>query len=161
MTVDLRTRYLGPRAPLADRRVGRAAQRRAGHGRAGSSDAGRRRHRPAVAVRGGDPRTRRSSSTGRSSRAPSTSPRRSTTSRRSDAFVGAADRYLAALERVKAAVGVPVIASLNATHAPAAGSATRGCIEEAGADALELNLYHVAADPRPDGRRRGGGRPRR
>ena len=42
-----------------------------------------------------------------------------------DGFIGAADRYLAALERVKAQAAVPIIASLNAT-APAAGSATRG-----------------------------------
>ena len=33
-------------------------------------------------------------------------------------------------------------------HAPAAGSATRGGSRTPGADALELNLYHVAADPR-------------
>ena len=59
---------------------------------------------------------------------------------------GAADRYLASLERVKAAVGVPVIASLNASTA---GGWVRHAqrIEQAGADALELNLYHVAADP--------------
>ena len=31
---------------------------------------------------------------------------------------------------------------------PAAGSATRAPMQDAGADALELNLYHVAADPR-------------
>ena len=52
----------------------------------------------------------------------------------------------ASLERVKAAVGVPVIASLNASTA---GGWVRYAqrIEQAGADALELNLYHVAADP--------------
>ena len=33
-------------------------------------------------------------------------------------------------------------------HAPAAGSATPGGSRTPGADALELNLYHVAADPR-------------
>ena len=42
-----------------------------------------------------------------------------------ETFVGAADRYLARLERVKTEVGVPVIASLNASTV-AAGSATRG-----------------------------------
>jgi dihydroorotate dehydrogenase (fumarate) len=62
-------------------------------------------------------------------------------------FVGAADRYLASLERVKAQAAVPIIASLNATSA---GGWIRYAqrIQEAGADALELNLYHVAADPR-------------
>jgi dihydroorotate dehydrogenase (fumarate) len=63
-----------------------------------------------------------------------------------DGFVNAADRYLARLERIKAQSGVPVIASLNA-------STTGGWIryarrmEDAGADAIELNLYRVAADP--------------
>jgi dihydroorotate dehydrogenase (fumarate) len=62
-------------------------------------------------------------------------------------FVGAADRYLARLERVKTEVAVPVIASLNASTT---GGWVRHArrIEDAGADALELNLYHVAADPR-------------
>jgi dihydroorotate dehydrogenase (fumarate) len=64
-----------------------------------------------------------------------------------DTFVGAADRYLARLERVKTEVAVPVIASLNASTT---GGWVRHArrIEDAGADALELNLYHVAADPR-------------
>jgi dihydroorotate dehydrogenase (fumarate) len=64
-----------------------------------------------------------------------------------DTFVGAADRYLARLERVKSLVGVPVIASLNASTT---GGWVRHArrIQDAGADALELNLYHVAADPR-------------
>ncbi len=66
-----------------------------------------------------------------------------------DRFVGAADRYLLSLERVKAAVGVPVIASLNAsTRGGWVRQAQR--IEAAGADALELNLYHLATDPRRD-----------
>jgi dihydroorotate dehydrogenase (fumarate) len=61
-------------------------------------------------------------------------------------YVSAADRYLTSLERVKAKVEVPVIASLNVTTA---GGSVRHArrIEEAGADALELNLYRVAADP--------------
>ena len=62
-------------------------------------------------------------------------------------FVGAADRYLAALRRVKAQAGVPIIASLNATTAGGWVDYARA-IEDAGADGLELNLYHVAADPR-------------
>jgi dihydroorotate dehydrogenase (fumarate) len=64
-----------------------------------------------------------------------------------DGFIGAADRYLDSLERVKAQVAVPVIASLNATSAGGWISYARR-IEETGADALELNLYRVAADPR-------------
>ncbi len=55
------------------------------------------------------------------------------------------EEYLEHLGKVKSAVNVPVIASLN-------GSSTGGWIEyarkmqEAGADAIELNLYYVAAD---------------
>jgi dihydroorotate dehydrogenase (fumarate) len=58
----------------------------------------------------------------------------------------AADRYVADLETLKAAVDVPVIASLNATSS---GAWVRyaGLLADAGADAIELNLYHVAADP--------------
>jgi dihydroorotate dehydrogenase (fumarate) len=64
-----------------------------------------------------------------------------------EGFVGAADRYLASLERVKGQAGVPIIASLNANSA---GGWVRHArlIQDAGADALELNLYRVAADPR-------------
>ena len=58
----------------------------------------------------------------------------------------ASDRYLEHLLRVKQRVGVPVIASLN-------GAASEGwlhyarLLERGGADALELNFYHVATDP--------------
>jgi len=62
-------------------------------------------------------------------------------------FVGTADRYLTALARVKASVAIPVIASLNATSVGGWVSNARR-IQDAGADALELNLYHIAADPR-------------
>jgi dihydroorotate dehydrogenase (fumarate) len=63
-----------------------------------------------------------------------------------NAFVGTADRYLASLERIKGEVTVPVIASLNASTAGGWVRYARR-IEEMGADGLELNLYHVAADP--------------
>jgi dihydroorotate dehydrogenase (fumarate) len=48
--------------------------------------------------------------------------------------------------RAKAALDIPVIASLNGTSA---GGWTRFArfMQDAGADALELNLYHVASDP--------------
>jgi dihydroorotate dehydrogenase (fumarate) len=61
-------------------------------------------------------------------------------------FVGAADRYLASLEQVKAHASVPIIGSLNAYSAGGWVRYAR-LIQEAGADALELNLYHVAGDP--------------
>jgi dihydroorotate dehydrogenase (fumarate) len=64
-------------------------------------------------------------------------------------FAGAGDRYLAGLEAIKARAGVPVIASLNATTG---GGWVRHArlLEDAGADALELNIYHLAADPARD-----------
>jgi len=55
------------------------------------------------------------------------------------------DEYLAHLAKAKEAVDIPLIGSLN-------GTATGGWIdyarqiEQAGADALELNVYYVAAD---------------
>jgi dihydroorotate dehydrogenase (fumarate) len=64
-----------------------------------------------------------------------------------DDVADAGRRYLLDLERIKAAASdVPVIGSLNATST---GGWSRYAkrIEEAGADAVELNLYHVAADP--------------
>ncbi|MEO6317157.1 MAG: dihydroorotate dehydrogenase-like protein [Acidimicrobiales bacterium] len=64
-----------------------------------------------------------------------------------EAFPSVSDRYLARLEAIKAQASVPVIASLNAAS-PGSWSTYAQLIEEAGADALELNLYRVAADPR-------------
>jgi dihydroorotate dehydrogenase (fumarate) len=63
-----------------------------------------------------------------------------------DDFLDAGQRYLDDLERIRAASAVPVIASLNATSRGGWTSYGR-LIQDAGADAVELNLYHVAADP--------------
>ncbi len=54
--------------------------------------------------------------------------------------------YVSHIERVKEQVDVPVIASLNGTNI---GGWLRYAqvLEDAGADAIELNLYSVAADP--------------
>ncbi len=76
-----------------------------------------------------------------------------------EGFVGAADRYVAMVEQVKAATGVPIIASLNATNTGAWVRYAR-LIQSAGADALELNLYHVAGDPQRNADGHGGCRPR-
>jgi dihydroorotate dehydrogenase (fumarate) len=56
------------------------------------------------------------------------------------------DRYLTRVEQAKAALGVPVIASLNASSV---GGWVRYAklLEQAGADAVELNLYEVHVDP--------------
>jgi dihydroorotate dehydrogenase (fumarate) len=66
-----------------------------------------------------------------------------------DSFDHAGDRYLATIETLKAQLSVPVIASLNATS-PGGWVRHATLIEQAGADALELNLYHVSADPTRD-----------
>jgi len=55
-------------------------------------------------------------------------------------------QYLEQIRRIKAAVAVPVIASLNGTMVESWLEWARS-IEEAGADALELNIYYLAADP--------------
>ena len=62
-------------------------------------------------------------------------------------FPTAVDRYLTNLEAIKARVAVPVIASLNATSPGGWGRYAR-LLADAGADAIELNVYRVAADPR-------------
>ncbi len=60
-------------------------------------------------------------------------------------------QYLSLLERTAAAVDVPVIASLN-------GVTTGGwtdyasALQQAGAAAIELNIYHLPADPLTSGR---------
>jgi len=55
------------------------------------------------------------------------------------------DEYLEQIARIRKAVAVPVIGSLNGTS-PGGWLRYAKLIEEAGADALELNVYTVAAD---------------
>ena len=57
------------------------------------------------------------------------------------------DRYLSQLLAVKQAVAVPVIASLNGTTLGYWLEAAK-LLEQAGADAIELNVYRLATDPR-------------
>lgn len=60
------------------------------------------------------------------------------------------EQYLTQIDRIKQAVHIPVIASLN-------GITTGGWVDyarlmqQAGADALELNVYYLATDPREPG----------
>lgn len=61
-----------------------------------------------------------------------------------------ADEYLDLVRRTRARVAVPVIASLNASR-PGAWADYAAQIEGAGARALELNIYSVAADLDADG----------
>jgi dihydroorotate dehydrogenase (fumarate) len=55
------------------------------------------------------------------------------------------EQYLEQLRRIKAAVAVPVIASLNGTT-PAGWLHYGKLMQEAGADALELNVYYIPTD---------------
>ncbi|MFN7176380.1 MAG: dihydroorotate dehydrogenase-like protein, partial [Thermaurantiacus sp.] len=67
----------------------------------------------------------------------------------SGAFSMDGEGYLAELAALKGAVDVPVVASLNGTSD---GGWTRHAVKlaDAGADALELNLYDIATDPAED-----------
>ena len=60
-------------------------------------------------------------------------------------FVFAPDEYLEHLRRVKESVGIPVIGSLNGTSI---GGWTDYAweMEQAGADAIELNIYYLPTD---------------
>ena len=60
-------------------------------------------------------------------------------------------RYLTVLERAAAAVDVPVIASLNAIT-PAGWTDYARAMQDAGASAIELNIYYLPGDPRISGR---------
>jgi dihydroorotate dehydrogenase (fumarate) len=63
-----------------------------------------------------------------------------------DDYATGPDRYLELLAEAKERLQIPVIASLNGTT-PGGWLEYAKLMEEAGADALELNLYLVAADP--------------
>ncbi|MEI8233724.1 MAG: dihydroorotate dehydrogenase-like protein [Verrucomicrobiota bacterium] len=54
--------------------------------------------------------------------------------------------YLELIGKIKATVSIPVIASLNGTT-PGGWTGHAKLIEQAGADALELNYYDLPADP--------------
>jgi dihydroorotate dehydrogenase (fumarate) len=65
---------------------------------------------------------------------------------RRDEFALGPDQYLEQVRRIRDAVAVPVIASLNGSTASGWLEHAR-LIEQAGAHALELNVYYVATDP--------------
>lgn len=67
-----------------------------------------------------------------------------------DQYMGELDNYLENIQRLKTELHIPVIASLN-------GTSNSGWLDygkelmQAGADALELNVYYVAANPDQSG----------
>jgi dihydroorotate dehydrogenase (fumarate) len=61
-------------------------------------------------------------------------------------FAFGPEEYLEHLRRVKEAIGIPVMASLNGSTIGGWTSYAQ-LLEEAGADAVELHLYHAASDP--------------
>nr|VFJ87823.1 MAG: dihydroorotate dehydrogenase (fumarate) [Candidatus Kentron sp. LFY]VFJ89472.1 MAG: dihydroorotate dehydrogenase (fumarate) [Candidatus Kentron sp. LFY] len=65
-------------------------------------------------------------------------------------FVSSLDRYLNQLRAIKETLEIPVIASLNGVT-PSGWIKHARVLEEAGADALELNVYFVAANPEQSG----------
>lgn len=56
------------------------------------------------------------------------------------------ERYLEQLARLKAEAGIPVIASLNGVS-PGGWVRYAKLMQEAGADAVELNIYYIPTDP--------------
>ena len=60
-------------------------------------------------------------------------------------FPGELDRYLEQLSSLKSSLDIPIVASLNGVT-PGGWIEHAKELQDAGADALELNVYHVAAD---------------
>jgi dihydroorotate dehydrogenase (fumarate) len=60
------------------------------------------------------------------------------------------DDYAAHVDRAKRAVAIPIIASING-HRATSWLSFAPLIEQAGADALELNVYNVPAEPHLSG----------
>jgi len=60
-------------------------------------------------------------------------------------FKGGVERYLEHLTRLKSRLEIPVVASLNGVSLSGWVELGRS-LQQAGADALELNVYHVAAE---------------
>jgi dihydroorotate dehydrogenase (fumarate) len=60
-------------------------------------------------------------------------------------YVMSPDKYLEQLRKIKAAVGIPVMVSFNG-HAPGEWLHFTQDLEQAGAQAIELNLFDVAND---------------
>jgi len=66
-----------------------------------------------------------------------------------DDYISYQDEYLEQLQKLKAQLDIPVIASLNGTT-PGGWIEYGTQLQQAGADALELNVYYLAADASED-----------
>ncbi len=66
-------------------------------------------------------------------------------------FIFGPEAYLEQLRKVKAALSIPVIASLNGVSKSGWAHYAK-LMQEAGADAIELNIYHLAMDADEDPR---------
>ena len=60
------------------------------------------------------------------------------------------EEYLDKIRRAKESVEIPIIGSLNGIT-PGGWTSHARLIQEAGADALELNIYHIPTEPEQDG----------
>src|SRR5581483_5855443 len=133
---------LRARQPDRPRRV--AARRRPGHAEAAGG--GRRgRGRPAVAVRGAD-RARDDGDPPLARHRPQRLGRGDQLLSRARRLQHRPRRHLEHVAAAKRALSVPVVASLNGSSRGGWVQHAR-LIEQAGADALELNVYAVEADP--------------
>jgi dihydroorotate dehydrogenase (fumarate) len=65
-------------------------------------------------------------------------------------FQDGLERYLSQLDQLKRRLEIPVVASLNGVS-PSGWVELGRALQNGGADALELNVYHVAADMRESG----------
>jgi dihydroorotate dehydrogenase (fumarate) len=66
-------------------------------------------------------------------------------------YASGMDEYVDHLAKVKETVGIPVIASLNGAS-PGGWTHYAKLLEEAGADALEMNVYFLPTDPLTEGK---------
>jgi dihydroorotate dehydrogenase (fumarate) len=65
-------------------------------------------------------------------------------------YVHGPEEYLEFIRKAKASLGIPVIASLNGVS-PGGWMDYAKKMQQAGADALELNIYYIATDPAKSG----------
>ena len=140
----------GPGAAQPARRLARPRSRRPSTAcggwptRASARSSSTRCSRSSCAAR--RPRTR-----GSSTPAPRASPSRSPTSPPTPRTSPGPRRYLSLLERAAAAVDVPVIGSLNGVT-PGGWAGYARAMQDAGAAAIELNIYYLPGDPHISGR---------